>query len=150
MTLKPLRKLFKRKSKLEKFYDKNKQFIWYSIVSIICTIILFILFFITDKLTHGNYLIANFVSYTISFTLLYFGDRMVFNSKPKLGKNKLTQGVSFIIVRVIGFPIDSAVLGFLITHFDIGNMWAKVICTLIMFMYNYVTNKLFVFKSERL
>ncbi len=150
MNLKKLRKIFKRKSTLEKLYDKNKQFIWYSVVSIICTIILFILFFITDKLTNGNYLIANLISYTISFTLLYFGDRIVFDSKPKLGKNKLTQGVAFIIVRVIGFPIDSAILAFLIHYFNIGNMWAKVIVTLIMFMYNYVTNKLFVFKTERL
>lgn len=150
MLLKKLSKLFKRKNKLEKIYYKNKEFIWYSIVSVICTIILFLLFYIVDRLTKGNYLVANFVSYTISFTLLYFGDRAVFHSKPKLGKNKITQSLSFVIVRVIGFPIDSAVLAFLITNFEIGNMWAKVIGSLIMFMYNYITNKLFVFKSSRL
>lgn len=62
----------------------------------------------------------------------------------------LAQLTSFIIVRVIGFPLDSLVLSVLINKFHIANMAAKVLGSLIMFMYNYITNKLFVFKKNKL
>lgn len=143
-------KLFRRKSKLEKFYLKNKEFIDYNIVSFVCTLVLYLVFFIVDLLTKGNYLIANFLSYSISFSLLYVLDMRVFKSKPFTKKGKLRQLTSFIVVRLIGFPLDSLVLSFLINHFDIGNMAAKVIASLIMFIYNYLTNKLFVFKKNKL
>ena len=143
-------KLFRRRSKLEKFYYKNKEFIDYNIVSFICTIVLYVVFFIVDKLTHGNYLVANFFSYTISFTLLYILDREVFDSKPRTRRTKAAQLTAFIVVRVIGFPLDSLVLTFLIKYFKLGNFAAKILGSFIMFIYNYVTNKLFVFKKNRI
>ena len=140
-------KLFRKKSKLEKFYLKNKQFIDYNIVSLFCTGILYLVFFIVDLITHGNYLVANFFSYTISFTVLYVLDRRVFKSRPKRKRDKFVQLTSFIIVRIIGFPLDSLVLSILINNFYLGNMLAKVVGSLIMFIYNYLTNKLFVFNK---
>lgn len=141
-------KLFRRRSKLERFYYKNKEFIDYNIVSFICTIVLYLVFFIVDSITKGNYLVANFFSYTISFTLLYILDREVFKSKPRSKRKKAAQVSAFIIVRVIGFPLDSLVLTFLIQYFHLGNLIAKVLASFIMFVYNYTTNKLFVFKNN--
>ena len=143
-------KLFRRKSKLEKFYIRNKEFINYNIVSFVCTLVLYLVFFIVDLITKGNYIVANFLSYSISFSLLYVLDMKVFKAKPFTRRGKIRQLTSFIIVRLIGFPLDSLVLSFLINHFNIGNMAAKVIASLIMFIYNYLTNKLFVFKKNRL
>lgn len=143
-------RLFKRKNKFEKFYYKNKEFIDYNIVSFICTIILYLVFFIVDLISKGNYILANFFSYTISFTVLFILDRKVFKAKPKRKKDRLKQLIAFIIVRVIGFPLDSFVLTFLIKEFKIGNMAAKIIGSFVMFIYNYATNKLFVFKKNKL
>ena len=140
-----LTRIFRKKSKLEKFYLKNEEFIKYSFVSTVCTGILFLVFFLVDLVTKGDYLLANFLSYTISFTVLFVWDRKVFKSKPKRRRDKLAQLTSFIIIRVIGFPLDSLVLS---VH--IANMAAKVLGSLIMFMYNYITNKLFVFKKNKL
>ena len=42
------KKIFRKKSKLEKFYDKNEEFIKYCLVSTICTGILYLVFFIVD------------------------------------------------------------------------------------------------------
>lgn len=145
-----LKKIFRKKSKLEKFYDKNEEFIKYCLVSTICTGILYLVFFIVDLITKGNYLLANFLSYTISFTVLFILDQRVFKSRPIRKRDKLKQLTAFIIVRIIGFPLDSLVLSILINKFGIGNMAAKVLGSLIMFMYNYVTNKLFVFKKNKL
>ena len=143
-------KLFKKKSKLEKFYYKNKEFIDYNIVSFICTIILYVVFFLVNVITKGNYLMANFFSYTISFTVLYILDKEVFKSKPRRKKERAKQLTSFIIVRIIGFPLDSLVLHLLISNFSMNNMLAKFIGSMIMFIYNYLTNKLFVFNKNKL
>lgn len=145
-----LTRIFRKKSKLEKFYLKNEEFIKYSFVSTVCTGMLFLIFFLVDLITKGNYLLANFLSYTISFTVLFIWDRKVFKSKPVRRRDKLAQLTSFIIIRVIGFPLDSLVLSVLINKFHIANMAAKVLGSLIMFMYNYITNKLFVFKKNKL
>ena len=143
-------KIFRRKTKLEKLYYKNEEFIKYCFVSFVCTGILYLVFFLVDLMTKGNYLLANFLSYTISFAVLFIWDQNLFKSKPKRKKDKLAQIISFVVVRVIGFPIDSLVLSILINKFSIGNMAAKVLGSLIMFMYNYFTNKLFVFKKNKL
>lgn len=143
-------KLFRRKSKLEKFYDKNKEFINYCLVSAVCTGILYLVFFLVDLITKGNYLLANFFSYVISFTVLFIWDRHIFKSKPKKRKDRISQLISFIIIRIVGFPLDSLVLHILIKNFSMGNMLAKIFGSLIMFIYNYLTNKLFVFKKAKL
>lgn len=140
-------KLFRRKSKLEKFYDKNEEFIKYCFVSAVCTGILYLVFFLVDLITKGDYLLANFFSYTISFTVLYFWDKSVFKSKPKRKRDRAKMLSTFIIIRIIGFPLDSLVLHILIANFSMGNMLAKVVGSLIMFIYNYLTNKLFVFNK---
>ena len=140
-------KLFKKKSKIKKFYDKNEEFIKYCLVSLVCTGILYLVFFIVDLITKGDYLLANFFSYTISFAVLYVWDKEIFKTKPKRKRDRAKMFSSFIIVRIIGFPLDSLVLHILIVNFSMGNMLAKVVGSLIMFIYNYLTNKLFVFNK---
>lgn len=143
-------KVFKRKSKLEKFYYKNEEFIKYCLISLVCTGILYLVFFIVNKLTNGNYLLANFLSYTISFTILFIWDQKLFRSRPIRRKDRMVQIFSFIIIRLIGFPLDSFVLHVFISNFNMENMVAKVVSSMIMFMYNYVTNKLFIFRKNKL
>lgn len=143
-------KIFRKKSKLEKFYFKNKEFINYCLISLVCTGILYLVFFIVNKVTSGNYLLANFLSYTISFTILFIWDQKLFKSRPIRRKDRMVQVFTFIIIRLIGFPLDSFVLHVFISNFNMENMVAKVIASLVMFMYNYVTNKLFIFKKNKL
>ena len=42
------KRIFKKRSKLEKFYDKNEEFIKYCFVSLVCTGILYLVFFIIN------------------------------------------------------------------------------------------------------
>lgn len=141
---------FKKKSKLEKFYYKNEEFILYSLVSIFCTILLYLLFYIVDKITNGNYILANFISYLLSFSLLFVLNQKLFKSRPLTKKGRFNQLMTFVVIRVVGFPIDSAVLSLLINYSNMNNLVAKIIVSLIMFIYNYITNKLFVFKKNKL
>ena len=141
---------FKKKSKLEKFYYKNEEFILYSLVSIFCTILLYLLFYVVDKITNGNYILANFISYLLSFSLLFVLNQKLFKSRPLTKKGRFNQLMTFVVIRVVGFPIDSAMLSLLINYSNMDNLVAKIIVSLIMFIYNYITNKLFVFKKNKL
>lgn len=138
----------KKRNKLQKLYDDNEEFILYCLVSIICTGVLYITFYLVDKITNGNYMLANLVSYITSFTLLYFLDERIFKAKPHNKKHRYNQMIIFIIVRIIGFPIDSYILYLLIKKCNMNSMIAKVVGSLIMFIYNYITNKIFVFKIK--
>lgn len=147
---KGLKNIFRKKSKIEKFYYKNKEFIDYSLVSLVCTLILYILYFFVTYLTNGRYIIANFIAYFVSFTILFILDQKIFKSKPLGKKAKLYQLTIFIILRIIGFMIDSSILVLLIEKFGVTNAISKIISSLITFMFNYITNKLFVFKKNKL
>jgi len=59
---------------IKQFYNKNKQFINYTLVSLFCTGILYFLYFLITYLTNGRYLVANFIAYIISFTILFVLD----------------------------------------------------------------------------
>ena len=124
---------------------KNDIFIKYCLISLFCTIILYLLFYIINESTNGNYVLANVVAYTTSFTLLFILDQKLFKSK----KNKFNQLINFIIARLFGLVLDTMLLTILIEKFNIPNIYAKIFGSLIMFTYNYLTNKLFVFPGEK-
>lgn len=143
-------KLFRKRSKIEKLYDKNKEFIEYTFVSLICTFILYFLYFVITWLTKGKYIVANFIAYFVSFTVLFFWDQHLFKSRPKRKRERFYQLFSFIIFRVIGFIIDSLILILFIEKFKVPVMAAKILSSLITFMFNYITNKIFIFKKAKL
>lgn len=142
--------IFKKKNKFQRVFDKNRQIIEYTFVSVVCTLLFYLIFYIVDKITNGNYLLANFLSYTISFSLLYYLDIKVFDSFLISKRKRAKRFFNFLLVRIIGFPIDSLLLFFLIRYFSMTNMEAKVLGSLIMFIYNYYTNKIFVFEKNKL
>lgn len=142
--------IFKKKNKFQRVFDKNRQIIEYTFVSVVCTLLFYLIFYIVDKITNGNYLLANFLSYTISFSLLYYLDIKVFDSFLISKRKRAKRFFNFLLVRIIGFPIDSLLLSFLIRYFSMTNMEAKVLGSLIMFIYNYYTNKIFVFEKNKL
>lgn len=143
-------KLFRKRSKLEKFYDKNEEFIKYTLVSTICTVILYALYFFITWITNGRYIVANFIAYAVSFTILFIWDQKLFKSRPLRKRKRFYQLFMFILFRVIGFMIDSSILLILIEKFTLPNHVAKILSSLITFMFNYITNKLFVFKKANI
>ncbi len=136
------------KEELKLIYKKNEMFIKYTIISIICTLIMFGLYILVDYLTNGKYIIANIIAYGVSFTLIFILNRNLFNSRPISRRNKIRQLNNFIIFRCIGLLIDSYLLSILIEEFNLTNFWGKFFSSLITFMYNYFTNKAFIFNNK--
>lgn len=133
---------------IKRFYEKNKEFIDYSAVSLFCTVILYFLYFFVTWITDGRYLVANFIAYVVSFTVLFILDQKVFKARPKNGVGATLQLSSFVVFRMIGFVIDSAILVLFIERFGLSNLVSKLASSMIVFAFNYISNKWFVFKSR--
>ena len=132
--------------KIRSIYKKNEKFVYSSLISLVCTGIRFAIYFLFLNSTNGNYLLANLISYVISFTILFFANQKLFESKPERKKDEAKQLSLFVIYGIIGFFIDSALLTLFIETFKFESVSARVFSALITFIYNYFTNKLFVFK----
>lgn len=141
-------KLFRRRTKLEKFYHKNKRVINYAFASIFCTILLFMIFYIVEFVTNGNYILANLIAYPVSFTLLYILDQEIFKAKPHRRKERISQLYRYTVFRIIGLIIDTFILLLLVEIFIIPSIIAKLFSSLMVFTYNYYANKLFVFVDK--
>lgn len=134
-------------TKITNIYIKNKKFIRYCSISIFCTIILYTIYFIITKINKDAYIIANFIAYIVSFSILFYLNQKLFKSIPKDKKTKITQILDFIIFRLVGFLIDSAFLIIFIEKIEMTNFASKIISSLLTFIYNYYTNKKYVFKK---
>lgn len=133
---------------LKNLYKENKQFIEYILVSLFCTGILYFLYFFVTWITDGRYLVANFIAYIVSFTVLYVLDQKVFDAMPKNVKHAFGQLSTFVIFRVLGFIIDSSLLILFIEQCNLSNLISKILSSTITFGFNYITNKFFVFKND--
>lgn len=130
-------------------YKKNKEFIRYCTISVICTIVLYLIYFTITKINKDAYILANFIAYIVSFTILFILNKKLFNSVPKTKKDYITQVLDFIIFRLFGFLIDSTLLVIFIEKIGISNVLSKVISSLLTFIYNYYTNKKYIFKKYK-
>lgn len=136
------------RDRLIKIYKTNKLFIHYCCISFFCTIIMYVLYISINFFTNGLYLLANIISYVVSFTTLFLLDRRLFRAKPMRKRERIKQANNFVIFRAIGLLIDSLLLTVFIEYFNILNIVSKVLSSIITFSYNYITNKLYVFKNR--
>ena len=68
--------------KIKEIYLKNKLFIYYCMISFLCTIVLYLVYFIINYFGNNQYILANFFGYLISFSILFILDQKLFKSKP--------------------------------------------------------------------
>ena len=147
---KVFKQLFSREMTLkQKFKDEDFQFVFYVLISNFSSVVFFLLYVLfTYVITNENYILANTVAYTVSFTVLYLLDRNLFKAQTRSKKKFMLQASSFIILRVIGFPLDTGLLYILVEKVRLGKLLGKLVGSLIMFFFNYITNKLFVFSIK--
>ena len=135
--------------KIKEIYLKNNLFIHYCIISFLCTIILYIVYFLINYVSGNQYILANFLGYLVSFTLLFILDQKLFKSRPKDKKILLKQILIFIVIRAIAFLLESIILVILIEKIKLSNIIAKLISSTIIFIYNYLANKNYVFINKK-
>lgn len=114
----------------------------FSIVGFIATIIDFVLLFIFKELLNINVIIANTLSFTISVIYNYIASiKYVFDvDKNKNGK---IQFILFIIFSVLGLILNNLILYLLTSRLNIYYLLSKVIATIFVMVFNFITRKKF-------
>ena len=119
-----------------------KQIIKFTIVGGIATVIDFICLYIFKEFLNLNIILSNTLSFTISVIYNYIASiKWVFDVNEN--KNNKIQFILFIILSVIGLLINNVILYLLTDRLNIYYLISKVIATLFVMIFNFVTRKMF-------
>ena len=114
----------------------------FGIVGGIATIIDFVFLYIFKEFLNFNVILANTLSFIISVTYNYIASiTWVFDVNKN--KNKNMQFILFIIFSVVGLIINNVILYILTDKLNIYYLISKVVATLIVMVFNFVTRKKF-------
>ena len=105
-----------------------------------------ILIFLTEVF-HMNYLISRTISFIVSVIFNYIMSIFwVFDVDEN--KNRTTVFSVFIILSVIGLLLNDLFMWVFVDGMSIHYLIAKIIATLLVMIYNFITRKLFLEKRE--
>ncbi len=114
----------------------------FSVVGGIATIIDFVCLYIFKEFLNINIIIANTLSFIISVTYNYIAS-ITWMFDVNNNKNKNVQFILFIVFSVVGLIINNIILYILTDKLNIYYLISKVIATIIVMIFNFVTRKKF-------
>jgi len=114
----------------------------FSVVGGIATIIDFAFLYIFKEFLNIDVIFANTLSFIISVTYNYIASiTWVFDVNKK--KNKNIQFILFIVFSIVGLIINNVILYILTDKLNIYYLISKVIATIIVMIFNFITRKKF-------
>ena len=129
-----------------KFNDKTRklliQIFKFTIVGGIATVIDFVFLYIFREFCHFPVLVSNTLSFCISVIYNYTASvKWVFDVNKE--KDAKKQFIIFIVFSVIGLLLNNAIMWLTVDFLSIYYMLAKIIATVIVMVFNFVTRKIF-------
>lgn len=129
-----------------KFNDKTRklliQIFKFTIVGGIATVIDFVFLYIFREFCHFPVLVSNTLSFCISVIYNYIASvKWVFDVNKE--KDAKKQFIIFIVFSVIGLLLNNAIMWVTVDFLSIYYMLAKIIATVIVMVFNFVTRKIF-------
>lgn len=119
-----------------------KKIIRFTIVGGIATVIDFGCLYVFKEFLHFNVILSNTLSFTISVIYNYIASvNWVFDVDKN--KSKKMQFILFIIFSVIGLLLNNLFMYLLAEKLNIYYLFSKVIATLFVMIFNFVTRKKF-------
>ena len=112
------------------------------IVGIVATIIDFVFLYIFREFCNLEVLVANTLSFSISVIYNYWAS-LTFVFDVNQEKSKKKSFVIFIICSIIGLLINDFVVFVVTKMFKVYYLFSKVIATVIVMIFNFVTRKKF-------
>ena len=118
------------------------QILKFAIVGGIATIIDFVFLYIFREFCHFPVLVSNTLSFCISVIYNYVASvKWVFDVNKE--KDAKKQFVIFIVFSVIGLLLNNAIMWITVDFLSIYYMLAKIIATVIVMVFNFITRKIF-------
>ena len=118
----------------------------YLIVGVMTTIVNFAVYYVTREVLQFHYIVANVVAWVIAVLFAYGANRTwVFESKnPKI----LYELWMFTLSRIFSLLLEVALLSLAVEIIGISDLIAKVFCSVVVVLCNYMTGKWLVFKKQ--
>ena len=133
--------IFNIKIKNDK-YHLIVQIFNFIIVGFIATVIDFIFLYIFRDIYNINLIIANTLSFSISVIYNYFASIIfVFDVNTKNNNTKLF--VLFVLFSIIGLGLNNIILWLVSNFFKVYYLLSKIIATVFVMIFNFVTRKKF-------
>ena len=129
-----------------KFKTKTRklliQIFKFAIVGGVATIIDFVFLYLFREFCHFPLLVSNTLSFCISVIYNYIASvRWVFDVNKE--KDAKKQFVIFIVFSVLGLLLNNAIMWITVDSLSIYYLLAKVVATVIVMIFNFVTRKMF-------
>ena len=142
--IKKLLSIFKIKVSKEK-ENLLIQIINFLIVGGIATIIDWLLYFILYNYVKLSPLLANIISYSIATLYSYIVSvKFVFNVNKENSKKK--NFIIFVTLSIIGLLLSEGLIYLMVNVFTLHKMLSKIISTVIVMFFNFVSKKYFLEK----
>ena len=123
-----------------------KQILKFGVVGGIAFIIDYALLYVLTEYLHIYVLYSSVISFSVSVVFNYICSiKWVFQTGKK---QTLKEFIIFIILSVIGLGINQLIMHLGINVLNIYYMIVKIFATMIVMVYNFITRKLFIEKSN--
>lgn len=118
------------------------QFMKFGVVGVIAFIIDFGVMVFLTEVFHVPYLISTTVAFTVSVIFNYIASmRYVFKRKDDMSRRR--EFIIFVILSVIGLILNDLFMWVFVDFFFIDYRIAKIITTVLVAIWNFVTRKIF-------
>ena len=131
---------------MKNFFNVNvKQFIKFSFVGMLNTLIDFGIYYLLTRYAGLYYIYANIISVFIAITNSYLLNRSwTFQSKSKIVG---IEAVKFWIVSIVGLILNTLISKLLI-YLGLGDLFSKAFASVLVLIWNFTANKYWTFSSK--
>lgn len=128
------------------FWNNRVQFAKYCVVGATAAVVDFGLLYILTDLVSVHYLLSNTLSFIAAALVNYYLNRKwTFRSTGQ----KRKQLPIFFTVATAGLFINDGIMFLGVEYLTLHYLWAKVVATGIVTVWNYLGNKFFTFKEDK-
>ena len=124
----------------------NNKFIRYIFFALISSSINIVMYYITYTFIIESVVLSNIVSYTFSIIFQFITNKKLVYKN--CSKKYIKEFLSFCMIKVLAFIIDTSVLYLLVDCVHMNNFLAKIISNCSTTISNYALNQKVVFKDE--
>lgn len=118
----------------------------YLIVGAIATLIEWAVFYLLNAKLDCHYVIATIIAYIVSTFGNWAAGRILVFKKPEYSVVK--EIVNIYIASIVGLLLNIIIMFVLIEFISLPDMSAKIVATILVFIYNYLVRKKVIYKQH--